>query len=598
MKRLVGPLLALFWLGSALGAEPSPTSPAPAEIVTVPNFRLLDHRGQSHELYRHKDARLVVLLVAGNGCPIVRHGLTELKRLREEFGAQGVRFALLNANAHDTREETVAEAKEFAIDFPILLDPAQATVRALGLRRTAEVLVIEPANWRLVYRGALDDRVDYGQQKPQATQRFAADAIAAALAGKPVKLARTEVKGCAIDTDITGPVEYATQVAPIIGEHCVGCHSVGNIAPFAFANYEKVRGRAGTIADVLREDRMPPWHADPQHGKFSNDRSLTPSERATLLEWIAQGAPRGTGADPLPGLQPMTTTDWPLGTPDRVVKMPEEAKIPATGLMPYQYFTVAAPVEEDTWLRGVAIRAGNSKVLHHCLIFIQYPERLRSIEPPQELGTAGFFAGFVPGTEHTFFPAGTGKLLPKGALLVFQMHYTTTGREETDRSELALYFAPEKPAAELVTGAATNGRFEIAPNARLDGVKSQFRFAQDVWLHELSPHLHLRGDTFTYTAVYPDGRQEVLLHVPHYDFNWQTLYRLEEPKRLPAGTRLVCSGSFDNTGTNPANPNPQATVRFGEQTDDEMFIGYFNWSPADGNAAVRPAPKQRKKKRQ
>lgn len=590
-------LKLLLWaalLGSLHAASPET---APREPETVPNFRLLDHTGRSHELHRYRDRKLIVLMVGGNGCPLVRHGVIALKQLREEFGPRGVVFALLNVNAHDTRDEVVAEAKEFGFDFPILLDPAQATARALQLQRTAEVLVIDPATWRLVYRGALDDRLDYGQQKPQPNRRFAAEAIAAFLAGEPVKLARTEAKGCAVALEVSGPVDYARQIAPLLGEHCVSCHSPGNIAPFAFSNYDKVRGHSRTIADVLREDRMPPWHADPQHGSFANDRSLTAAERATLLEWIAQGAPRGTGEDPLPGLQPKPADPWPLGKPDRVVAMPEVAKIPATGLLPYQFYTVAAPVTEDTWLRGVALRAGNPKVVHHCLVFIRYPERLRHLEPPQELGTAGFFAGFVPGTEHTFFPAGTGKLLPKGSLLIFQMHYTTTGKEETDRSELALYFAPEKPAAELVTGAATNGRFEILPNARLEGVKSQFRFAQDVWLHELSPHLHLRGDTFTYTAVFPDGRQEVLLHVPHYDFNWQTLYRLEEPKRLPAGTRLVCSGSFDNTATNPANPNPQATVRFGEQTDDEMFIGYFNWSPADGQEAIRPAPKLRKKRR-
>ncbi len=595
MKSL---LLKLLLCAALTGGARAASADIPAaEPETVPNFRLLDHTGRSHELYRYRDRKLIVLMVGGNGCPIVRHGAIGLKQLREEFGPRGVVFALLNVNAHDSQPEIVAEAKEFGYDFPILLDPAQATARALKLQRTAEVLVIDPATWRLVYRGALDDRLEYGQQKPQPGRRFAAEAIAAFLAGEPVKVARTEVKGCAVTLEVTGPVDYAKQIAPLLSEHCDSCHSAGNIAPFAFSSYEKVRGHSRTIAEVLREDRMPPWHADPHHGTFANDRSLTAAERATLLEWIAQGAPRGTGDDPLPGLQPQSAEPWPLGKPDRVVKMPEEAKIPATGLIPYQFYVVAAPVEEDTWLRGVSIRAGNPKVVHHCLVFIRYPERLRHLEPPQEQGTAGFFAGFVPGTEPTFFPEGTGKLLPKGSLLIFQMHYTTTGKEETDRSELALYFAPEKPAAELVTGAATNGRFELAPNTRLDGVKSQFRFAQDVWLHELSPHLHLRGDTFTYTAVFPDGRSEVLLHVPHYDFNWQTLYRLKEPRRLPAGTRLVCSGSFDNTATNPANPNPNATVRFGEQTDDEMFIGYFNWSPADGQAAVRPAPKQRKKKR-
>lgn len=553
----------------------------------VPNFRLTDHLGVSHELYRSKEARLVALLVAGNGCPIVRHAAIEWKRLREEFGSKGVEFLLLNANAHDTRAEVIDEARDFGIDFPILLDPAQGTARALGLRRTAEVLLIDPKSWHIVYRGAVDDRVDYGQQRPKAVRRHAAEAMREFLAGTPVSVARTEVKGCGIALKHRDPVDYATQVAPLIGVHCVGCHSRGNASPFAFSGFEKVRGHSATLREVLLEDRMPPWHADPHAGAFANDRSLTADERATLLEWVAQGAPRGTGTDPLPGLQPKAAPAWPLGTPDHVVSLPEPARIPATGILPYQVFTVRSPVTNDVWLRGAVIRAGNAKVLHHCLVFIHYPESLRHLEPPQADGVAGFFAGFVPGTIPEFFPAGTGKWLPKGAELIFQMHYTTTGREETDRTELGLYLSPTPPASELVTGAATAMELSIPPRARAARAEAEFVFERDAWLHEMSPHMHLRGDRFTYTAEFPDGRREVLLHIPHYDFNWQTAYRLREPMRLPKGTRIVCTGSFDNSASNPANPDPGATVRFGEQTTDEMFIGYFTYSvakPAGGVA--------------
>ncbi len=582
-------------LTRTLAAAPPASPVVIPETDAVPNFRLLDHTGVSHELYRQKEHRVVVLFVAGNGCPIVRLSVPELKRLREQFSPHGVVFALLEVNAEDQRAEVAEEAREFGIDFPILLDPAQGVARALSITRTAEAIAIDTATWRIIYRGALDDRLAYGQQKPAANRRFLAEALAAFLEGKPVPQARTEFKGCAVTfadalAKSSPPVDYPRAVAPLIASHCVNCHSRGNVAPFAFSNYDKVRGHSATIREVLLEDRMPPWHADPQHSAFSNDRSLTPEQKRTLLAWIEQGAPRGDGIDPLPAAQPGPAPEWPLGRPDAIIAMPEAAKIPATGLVPYQLYTVKASLPEDAWVRGVVIRAGNAKVVHHCLVFINYPDAVKHLEPKQEQGTAGFFAGFVPGTEPVMFPAGTAKFLPKGAEFVFQMHYTTTGKEETDRTEMGLYLATEKPATELITGAATTQEFEIPPGARAHPVRAEFQFERDAWLYEFSPHMHLRGGSFTYTAKYPDGRSEVLLNVPNYDFNWQTLYRLRTPQRMPAGTRLVCAGTFDNSARNPANPDPKATVRFGEQTADEMFIGYFNY--ADVAVSDRAATKR------
>ncbi|MBN8248978.1 MAG: redoxin domain-containing protein [Verrucomicrobia bacterium] len=578
--RLLHWMSVCFLLGAATADSGPVADGRTCTERVIPNFRLLDHRGISHELYRMREPRFVVLFVTGNGCPIARHSIPELKALREQVGPGGAEFLLINANPHDTRSEVAAEAGEFGVEFPVLLDPSQAVARALELRRTAEVLVIETGSWMLRYRGAVDDRLDYGQQKPAPTQRFLADALAALIAGNPVATPRSAVRGCVVRWTAPETVDYVRDVAPIIVSRCVGCHSRGQVAPFAFDRFEKVRGHAGTVREVLLEDRMPPWHADPHQGAFANDRGLTPSEKSLLMAWIDAGTPRGEGADPLPSAQPASGADWPLGRPDHVVTLPEPARIPATGLVPYQTFTVKAPVTGDAWLRGVTIRPGNARVVHHCLVFVRYPEALRHREPPQDEGTAGFFAGFVPGSDPVMFPAGTGKFLPQGAEFVFQMHYTTTGREETDRTEMALYLAPEPPASELVTAAVTTGDFEIPPGVRTHPVRAEIRLEQDTWLHEFTPHMPLGGSRVAYPAVYPDGREEILLSVPAYDFNWQTLYRLKTPLRVPAGTRLVCSGAFDNSASNPANPDPGATVRFGEQTQDEMFIGYFNYARA------------------
>jgi len=581
-------MLACVWAGVGIVRADSgsaTTSRSESLVASVPNFRLFDLEGHSHELNHWRSNRVVVIFVAASGCPIVQQSIPELKSLRTAYEGKGVRFALIDPRADEDLAELARETKEYRIDLPILLDPAQLVARSLDLKRTAEVLVIETAGWRIRYRGAMDDRLSYGQQKPAASKRYLADALDAVLSGKPVEVASSPVKGCAIANSISGTVDYARDIAPIIQQHCVACHSTGNIGPFAFDRYESVRRHAATVHETLLEDRMPPWHADPHHETFSNDRSLSPEQKARLAAWIQQGTPRGEGKDPLAAASRKPSETWPLGTPDQVIAMPKSAEIPATGILPYQVFRVRSSLTEDAWVRGVTIRAGNPKIVHHCLVFIRYPKALRHLEPPQNEGTAGFFAGFVPGTEPVWFPEGTAKFVPKGSEFIFQMHYTTTGKPESDRTELALYLAKEPPGSELITGAANSMDIEIPPGAPNHPAQADFQFAEESLLYEFSPHMHLRGSTFQYTAEYPDGRREVLLRVPRYDFNWQTLYRLKTPKRMPAGTRLVCTGTFDNTALNPANPDPSVTVRVGEQTTDEMFIGYFNYSKvANGTA--------------
>lgn len=546
--------------------------------ATIPNFRLLDLEGNSHELHRWRTERAVVLFVTSAGCPIVQQSIPTLRSLRKTYADKGVRFVMIDPRVDEDREGLRKEVTDYGVDMPILMDSAQIVARLLDLRRTAEVLVIETGTWQVRYRGAVDDRLGYGQQKPLATKRFLEAALDAVLAGRIVETASSPVKGCVIAEAFPGIPDYSRDIAPVLQRHCVPCHSTGNVGPFAFDRYESVRRHGATALETVLEDRMPPWHADPRHGMFANDRSLSAEQRARLVSWIRAGMPRGTGVDPLANIAAKPVGPWPLGEPDHLVRMPKVSQIPETGTLPYQVFRVRSPMTNDTWVRGVTIRAGNPKVVHHCLVFIRYPKALRHLEPPQEEGTAGFFAGYVPGTEPVWFPEGTAKFVPKGSDFIFQMHYTTTGKPETDRTELALYVAKEPPAEELVTGAATSMDIEIPPGAPAHPARSEFHFAEDALVYEFSPHMHLRGSTFQYTAEYPDGRREVLLRVPRYDFNWQTLYRLKTPKRVPAGTRLVCTGTFDNTALNPANPDPSATVRLGEQTTDEMFIGYFNYS--------------------
>ena len=288
-KKICGGTLSLVLLsGLALAVYGKTDAAKKAVTEMAENFRLLDHQGYSHELYRQTQAPVVVLIVVGNGCPIVRQSLATVKALRERFAAQKVEFWLLNPNSQDDLASVVAEAKEFSIDLPILMDQNQLVARSLNAMRTAEAIVIETKDWKIVYRGAIDDRLGYGTQKVKSPKTFLADALKQFLAGKKISPTRTPVKGCAVSLATITPkpgkaISYAKEVAPILEEHCVNCHSQGNIGPFAMSSYEKVKGWSSTIRETLLEQRMPPWHADPHHGAFANDRSLSPEKIQTLL---------------------------------------------------------------------------------------------------------------------------------------------------------------------------------------------------------------------------------------------------------------------------------------------------------------------------
>lgn len=581
--HLLSYLAAAMMVTAITGYTATPASPSLAPPAApgskVENFRLSDHLGRSHELYRHAGARAVVLMVGGNGCPIVRQSITTLKDVRAQFASNGVVFALLNANPQDDHASIVEEASAFSIDFPILEDRLQWVAKNLGLTRTAEVLAIDPTTWKIFYRGAIDDRLGYGTRKAEAGAHYLTNALRQFLAGEPIAVSVAPVKGCAITfaQPESKTISYATQVAPILQNRCVSCHSPGNIGPFAMSSHAKVRGWSSTIREVLLEQRMPPWHADPHYGKFANDRALTSEEANVLMRWIEEGSPRGEGEDPLVAAA-TSAPEWALGKPDHIIPLTAPQSVPATGVVGYRYIKVASPLEEDAWISAAVLRPGNRKVLHHALVFLQYPEHLKHLQPNYQGGAQGYFTGYVPGTEEARFPEGTGKFVPKGSTFIFQMHYTVTGKPETDLSEIGLYILPKPPALELQTKAATMPRLKILPGDGDSETTAEYRIKTDSLLYSMSPHMHLRGSRFRYEAFYPDGTSEVLLSVPHYDFNWQHLYRLATPKKLPANTRIVCRGAFDNSASNPANPDATRTVKWGDQSYDEMFIGYINYA--------------------
>jgi mono/diheme cytochrome c family protein len=560
----------------------------------VDNFRLLDHRGVSHELYYLSDAKAVVLMVQGSGCPIVRKALPALKALREQYGGRGVEFLLLNSNLQDTREDIAREATAFDIDFAVLKDETQLIGESLGIERTADVFVIDPKTWKLVYRGPIDDRLSYGAQKPAATRNYLADALDDVLSGSPVRVAKADAPGCLVNLPeqeqraAHAKISYSETIAPLLEKRCASCHRPGGVAPWAMTGYDLVRGFAPMMREVVRTQRMPPWHADPHFGAFEGDRSLSAEEARTLVHWIEAGAPRGDGPDPLAKLGP-SPSEWTLGTPDLIVQVPAY-NVPESGVVNYQYPRVANPLDHDVWVRAVEVLPGDRSVVHHVLAGLDDPVDRGKRTAVEQLAQ---FGGYAPGKNALVYPPETGVLLRKEASLRFQMHYTPSGKATTDVTRVGYYFAARPPRSPLRLVMLANYSLVVPPNTKAHTETVEHVFERDVVLHSLMPHAHLRGKASKFTARYPDGTQEVLLSVPKYDFNWQTHYLLKQPKRLPAGTKVIFDMTWDNSAQNPANPDPNRAVPWGEQTWDEMNAGWIRYRFADdgaeANAMLLPA---------
>jgi peroxiredoxin len=554
----------------------------------VDNFMLLDHLGDAHELYYLSDKRAVVLMVQGNGCPIVRHQLPRFAELRAQYADQGVEFLLINSNLHDGREAIAKEADEFGIEFPILMDTSQLVGESMVFERTAEVFVINPAEqWRLVYRGPVDDRVSYARQRPEATNHYLADALEAVLGGKPVPVSSAQAEGCLInfpaqrERDAHAQISYTETIAPLLVDNCVACHREGGIGPFAMTNYDIVRGFAPMIREVVRTQRMPPWHADPHYGVFENAIGLTTEQQRTLVHWIEAGAPRDAGPDPLAKATEREWPEWPLGQPDLIVELPP-FDVPATGVIPYMHPRVENPLDHDVWVRAVDFIPGDRTVVHHIIA-----GHSNQREEHQSRGLLGEgLGGYVPGAAPTVFPEDTGVLLRKDAQFVLQMHYTTSGRETTDVTRMGLYFHDEPPKHERQNTVLINPRFRIPPHTPRYTASAERVFDRPVMIYSLLPHAHYRGRSSEFRAIYPDGTEEVLLSVPNYDFNWQHTYILEQPKYLPAGSKLVHRTTWDNSAQNRANPDPNAEVGWGLQSWDEMLFGAVTYRYIDEEELV------------
>ncbi|MBI2825742.1 MAG: redoxin domain-containing protein [Planctomycetia bacterium] len=545
----------------------------------VPEFSLRDQYGKVHALADYADRKVVVLAFLGNECPLARLYAARLKQIAGEYGPKGVAVVGVNANRQDALTEIAAFARQQEITFPILKDAGNVLADQLGAERTPELFVLDRD--RVVrYQGRVDDQYGIGFGRPAATQHDLTAALDALLAGRDVRNPVTEAPGCLIGRvakkEPQGSVTYTNQIARLLNDRCVRCHRAGEIAPFPLTSFDEVVGWAATIREVIQEGRMPPWFANPAHGRFANDARLSDAEKQLVYDWVDNGCPEGEAGDlPTP---PHFAEGWQIPQPDLVLYIEDEpVKVAAQGVLPYRYFLVDPFFKEDKWVKAIECRPGNRAVVHHIIAGFIKPKQ----QPRLGLG-GGTLVGYAPGMPPSKYPEGAALLVPAGSKVVFQVHYTPNGAEQFDRSCVGMVFADPSEVREKVEGdEAANTRLNIPPGEPNYEAKSHHTFREDARLVSLTPHMHMRGKSFRYEAVYPGGRREVLLDVPRYDFNWQLRYDLAEPKLLPKGTELVCTAHYDNSEANLSNPNPKRRVHWGDQTWDEMLIGYFTTLPGE-----------------
>ena len=574
-------------------AEPNEPNTKSTSIGSkLDNFTLTDYQGKEWKLTEFESKKAVVFAFIGTQCPLAKLYSARLVELEKQYRDRGIAFVAVDSNVQDSLSEMSAHARKFGFEFAFLKDPSQELANRMGITRTPEVCVID-ADKTIRYRGRIDDQYGIGYSRDKATSKELVSALEAISKKEDIATTTTTASGCLIGR---GPrdlarsestITYADHVSRILQSRCVSCHRPGEIGPMDLGNYEDASAWADMIVEVLDEGRMPPWHASESHGSFENDRRMPAEEIAAIRNWARAGAIRGDASNEP---APLKYVDgWQLPRePDLVIPMSDKPfDVPARGDVRYQYFVADPKLTQDTWVNGMEIIPGNRSVVHHILVFI----REKGTQKRGLDGERGFLAGYVPGTRAQPMPEGMGKRIPANSELVFQIHYTPNGTAQSDLSKVGFMLAdPKKITHEVQTTSSVQTNFRIPPReGNYKTTAMQPEELPNCELLSMSPHMHVRGKSFRYTAVYPDGNREILLDVPKYDFNWQTEYRLSQNKKIPNGTRIFCEAAFDNSNSNLNNPNPDAWVQWGDQTYEEMMIGYFHISiPIDPSLGRAP----------
>ena len=546
-------------------------SPAMSSAVDrVGDFSLLDQDGYHHSMSWYDDHKMVALLVQANDSKEAADALPAFDALKAKYDGQGVEFMMINPMGELNRSAVQAQSLKYGVDIPILMDDARVISEALGIERAGEVLLYNPRSFMVEYRGSV-----------AASEK----AIQEILAGEDVSVASVATSGPVISYAATAVPSYIADIAPILADNCATCHREGGIAPFAMDSHTMVQGWSPMIREVLMTKRMPPGQIDGHIGEFINDRLITDEEVRNVIAWADAGAPKDGDTDPLTELT-WSTSKWSLSDkPDLVLKVPSQ-QVPATGVLEYRDVAVKIDLDgKDRWIRGTEYIPGDRTVLHHTINSLSFPEEVGKRRGRNNPDKASITA-YIPGGTAAFNPPNTGGLLKDGSVLNLNLHYTTNGRETVDESEIGLWFYPEgEIPAERMSGRCAcifpNTWTNIPSNDPAFEQTATITIGKDANIYSYLPHMHFRGKYMRFYADYPDGSSEELINIAQFNYAWQMSYTYAEPKFVPAGTKITAVGAFDNSAQNPANPDPQRTVPWGQQSWDEMFFGAVQWKNID-----------------
>jgi hypothetical protein len=525
--------------------------------------------------------RAFVLVFTSTTCPLVQRYLPRLKELDAEFRGEGIQLVAVNVSSNDSVFDVATQAVEFDVPFPFVKDMDGSCVAACGVKRTPEVVVID-AGHRLRYRGRIDDGYRLSGTSAGPVKSELRDAIVSLLADRAIAVTETPVDGCLITRPVSarpsGRITYTDDIGPLIEQHCQGCHRPGTAAPFSLLNFDDVTAHAEMIAEVVAQQRMPPWYASSDYGQFTNARTIPAAERRLFVDWVRSGSQRGDGPDELPADMPEAETGtadsdpwagqvWQMGEPDLILEVPFTYDVPADGYVDYKYAMLPQVFVHDTWLESVEIQPSNARVVHHANL------------GHLPLGKTGMYSklitGYVPGVGPMVLDHGVAARIPAGSGLAMQIHITTTGKPETVRLRVGFRYPRATVEKELHYFQLNNVEFAIPPYASHHPVSRDTTLAEDVTLVGFFAHMHVRGKDMTFRAFSPQRDPVTLLMIPNYNFDWQLPYHVPAGQvRFSAGTRLECLAHFDNSTFNPYNPDPSATVRDGQQTFQEMMYGF------------------------
>ncbi|MCI0358416.1 MAG: redoxin domain-containing protein [Planctomycetaceae bacterium] len=546
------------------------------------------------------DTRAIVLAFLGTECPVARQYLPRLAQMHADLGKQGVQFLGIYSNTGVSAFDMAMHALDEDIPYPVFIDVDHRLADLLSVKVTPEVVVLDRKLERH-YQGAIDNQFQRGGRRPAASENYLADALGALLAGKSAERSYVPASGCPLEHQapqrFVRAVTYHKDVAPLVQQHCQKCHRTGGVAPFELTSFDDVSSNAEKIREMVSDRRMPPWHGvlDPAFGTLANDQRLADEEVETILAWIADGAPEGNPRDAPPPRRWPAASEWAIGKPDYVYRMPQPFRVPQTGALEYQFFRVRLDLPQDRWFRAVEMKPGNAAVVHHMGMHLApatKPDRNEGLAMMAQLyGLSGESAqlinDFLPGDTYNakVYPPGQAVLIPKHTDLIFEVHYTPNGKSgQTDQSMVAFQWA-DKPQHQVQTRVFRKpvGGFRVPPHNPHFRVEDTFYFPHDIEIDAIRPHFHLRGKSFRLQIIERDPQTDeirerrTVLSVPIYDPAWQRTYELARPLHLPAGTELLATGHFDNSNLNPNNPDPTVEVVWGQQTTDEMFSTRFKY---------------------